>query len=433
MSKIVIFIVIVAVLGASIYFVLKKISKPASIQESTEAALPTKPWVEVLSSKVFQGERELQSGDELEFGKETKTDANGSAVIHFLDGSVARLDKESSLVIEEGSFDEINLALKVRMYLTAGRLWSRIIQLATPDSFWEVRTANAVATVRGTAFGIEYIKNKSFVLVAEDVVNVAAVDPATKETIKGTEIKLEEAKQVEIRKEDIKSLAEGVKKLEPEKAKEGILKSDWVQGNRAEDAEFDKKLDELKKQNLEEKEIRKELNKEIFEKAKEELRIESAKEEIKEALPEREPREEIKPEVLEAPEVVRPIERTASEIPASEAQKAVRAIEIVPPASLASVTEGDAIVFRVFAVMEDGGRKEITAEAKYQVIGEIGEIVSPGVFRAKLLSPLARETGVVPGQVVAVWKDPASGKEFLASTPPFDVRVKIEETTELRG
>ena len=196
---------------------------------------------------------------------------------------------------------------------------------------------------------------------------------------------------------------------------------------------FSKVTQELKKQNLEEKEIRKEFNKEIFEKAKEELRRESAKEKIKEASPEREPREKIKPEVPEAPEAKKPIERTVSEIPAGETQKAVIKIEIAPSGSLASVTEGDAIVFRVFAIMEDGTRKEITAEAKYQVIGEIGEIISPGVFRAKLLSPLAQETGIVPGQVVAVWKDPTSGKEFLASTPLFKVKAKIEETGELRG
>ena len=35
-----------------------------------------------------------------------------------------------------------------------GQAWSKIISLATPDSVWEVRTSTAVATVRGTAFGM---------------------------------------------------------------------------------------------------------------------------------------------------------------------------------------------------------------------------------------------------------------------------------------
>jgi len=126
------------------------------------------PWVEVLKPGVFSAARELKTGDELRTPATIKTNSTGLANIYFPDGSVARLDSNTELVLEEGSYDGADKTLRVKM-----------LELATPRSSWEVKTANAVATVRGTAFGVEYISGKTTVVGSEHSVAVANLDQNT--------------------------------------------------------------------------------------------------------------------------------------------------------------------------------------------------------------------------------------------------------------
>ena len=102
--------------------------------------------------------------------------------------------------MEESSFNANSGKLIVRINLVLGRAWSKIISLATPDSVWEVRTSTAVATVRGTAFGMEYADGKSTVIGSENKVAVNAVDPETKKALKQEEVLIEAGKFVEIKK-----------------------------------------------------------------------------------------------------------------------------------------------------------------------------------------------------------------------------------------
>jgi len=138
------------------------------------------PWVEVLSVLVEKkaGEEwlELISGDQLKNGDIVKTDSSGLANIYFPDGSVIRLDSNSQIVISEADYDEDSKTLKLKIKLLAGRVWSKIFELATNESYWEVETANAVAAVRGTAFGVEYINDETVVIGWENTVEVEAID-----------------------------------------------------------------------------------------------------------------------------------------------------------------------------------------------------------------------------------------------------------------
>ena len=64
--------------------------------------------------------------------------------------------------MEAGDFEEKTNKLNVRLNLLWGRVWSKVITVLTPESAWEVKTTSAVAVVRGTAFGVEYIEEGKF-------------------------------------------------------------------------------------------------------------------------------------------------------------------------------------------------------------------------------------------------------------------------------
>src|SRR3989344_3454966 len=138
---------VIALLGAlvlvlgSVYF--------SNIDNTQIADGQAKPWIEVLkpgfSEISFGGAktiRQLKTGDELQAPTIIKTNNVGLADIYFPNGSVARLDSDTELVLEQGSYSGKDKTLRVKILLSAGRVWSKIFELATPQSLWEVRTAH---------------------------------------------------------------------------------------------------------------------------------------------------------------------------------------------------------------------------------------------------------------------------------------------------
>src|SRR3989338_2587834 len=86
------------------------------------------PWIEVTNAKVFVStkagvETELKSGDEVKPGSTIRSDASGEATIHLPDGSLLRLDKNSTLTIKEINFNEEDETLVVKAKLLSGRVW----------------------------------------------------------------------------------------------------------------------------------------------------------------------------------------------------------------------------------------------------------------------------------------------------------------------
>jgi len=143
-----------------------------------------RPAVYVLNSDDSEA-YQLQTGDEIDPGVKLKTNENGLANIYFPNGSVARMDINTQITIEEASYNDENQTMVVKIMLGIGRVWSKIFSLATPESSWEVDTTNAVATVRGTAFGVEYEDNNTNVVGSQNEVMVSFIDPVTKKIIEG--------------------------------------------------------------------------------------------------------------------------------------------------------------------------------------------------------------------------------------------------------
>ncbi|MBI2514634.1 FecR domain-containing protein, partial [Candidatus Wolfebacteria bacterium] len=235
--------------GAFYFFGKPTFDSPGNQPLPKTAPAVSKPWIEIVSPSVFEIKpdddskiRELKTGDELSSGVKIEAAKNGRANIHFPDGSAARFEPGTKFVLSEGTFNAQSEKLTVKISLVVGRVWSKIITLVTPDSLWEVKTANAVATVRGTAFGTEFFTGNSRIFGAENSVLVAAVDPQTKEIIKGTERIVVPEKFVEVKNVDILKIKERPESVEVKIIPAAIAREDFFKRNEAEDARIDEKI-----------------------------------------------------------------------------------------------------------------------------------------------------------------------------------------------
>lgn len=206
-----------------------------------------KPWIQVVKDGVFlissgTEKNTLKTGDEMNEGAIIETDKNGLANIYFPDGSVARLDSQTKITLSAGLYDVNTKTLTVKIKLAAGNLWSKIMKLATPESVWEVHTANAVAAVRGSAFGMSFSRGKTRVIGSEHVISVNPINPKTGEMIKGQQAAVGENNYLEISdalaldfasgERDIKRFVKPISGL--------MLSEDWIKAS----LEADQKINE---------------------------------------------------------------------------------------------------------------------------------------------------------------------------------------------
>lgn len=215
----------------------------------------SEPWIEVsvASASLYDGSgklvRELFTGDELEPGSVVATNNNGLANIYFPDGSVARLDSNTKITLETGDYDATDNSLHVRIRLAFGKVWSKIMKLATADSFWEVKTSNTVAAVRGTAFGVTYQSGITRLLTAENKVAVKPLDAKTGEPLLENETLVGENQYIEIASSLIKKIQADSSILDlsagvaatPEK----LLGDDWVKRSLEEDMLINSRIEQL--------------------------------------------------------------------------------------------------------------------------------------------------------------------------------------------
>jgi prepilin-type N-terminal cleavage/methylation domain-containing protein len=98
-------------------------------------------------------------GERLFPGDTLRSDANGSAVLYFSDGSVAYLTENSTLEFEDRSEvsreDGGGIFTKIKLKLFSGEVWNKVARL-TAKSEYNIETTSAIAGVRGTEFGVFY-------------------------------------------------------------------------------------------------------------------------------------------------------------------------------------------------------------------------------------------------------------------------------------
>ena len=462
-------------LGA--YYVLK--SPPTLNNEFLST-----PWVEIISPgvSVLKENGALQvinTGDDVPAGTTVVSDASGKAIIHLQDGSSLRLDINSKITLAEAEFDPKTETLKVKVSLLAGRVWSKVAALVTPESSWEVKTAGAVATVRGTAFSVEYVNGKSRVLGSQNTIIVNPIDPKTGGVLSGIQTEVKENTVVELNDKDAAVIALrfaenrkaaenlGIALLSPRKAPQEMLNDSFVKENKSEDKIFDEKAEIIKKEGLKEKEVReilrtesKELRDKVLDLKKEEKSDEEIKKEImKEDAADfrervKEKAKEIKTEREEEKteskneEVKTSDSRKSDDVSQKESSPAVSSKEnsdsfAIPKKNITSsgkavrltiggfktttLTEGDKVSLTATMTFDSGEKENVTGAVSWIVNGFVGS-VEKDVFVAKI-RPEDSEVGEIKGMLQA--KIERGGDVFESNVIEFIVTPFIEETVPL--
>ncbi len=141
-----------------------------------------------------------------------KTGNNASATVLFGSGSLMRVDANSQITLSNYSKDGDNWIIKINQIV--GRTWNRVQKLVGA-SIYEVNTPTAVATVRGTAFGIDTNASGSAVTVDEGTVSAKLVDTKSPERKIISEIKIEKHEQVEITRQKVEEIKQAIEEKRP--------------------------------------------------------------------------------------------------------------------------------------------------------------------------------------------------------------------------
>ncbi|MEK7567589.1 MAG: FecR domain-containing protein [Patescibacteria group bacterium] len=454
MKNILIGIIGILIIGGG-FWALKKDAPSEESPAKVEGNIIKTAWVEVERGTLFlklPGQaKELKSGDIIESGASLETGKNSAAIVHFPDGSILSLDKETSVIIPQIEVNDANKNILIKITLTVGRVWSKVISLATPESEWEVKTSNTVATVRGTAFGMGFKGNTSWVNTSENKVAVSPVDPETKEKIPDAEIIIDDKKYVEIDNSDVVSVLKEVATTTPDgqtienpkkaflakkiaDVPNSIVDDGWVKQVKEKHKEVDKEVKDIETKLQDRKSESKEKLIELTEEKRKSLKegkkldVEKAIERItekKENVYER--KDDEKTEVKS--EIKATTTRTQTETESRIAGLFDNDKILILTNDKLSVEEGQTIQFKAYAVRE-GGNVDVSDLVSWQVAGPIGVITKPGVFVAKLGAEVS-EAGAGIGTVIITKK----GEEKIVSTSaPINVRAgDVSRTLDIGG
>ena len=356
---------------------------------------------------------ELKTGDEVSAPTTLELSPKTSAVLLFPDGSEARLGMGTRLVLNEAVYTEVARSLGVSMELTSGRVWSKILELATPESHWEVKTSNAVATVRGTAFDVRYAGKQSSIFTASREVAVSLRDPITKRVLVQHVAAVKEGKLLLIGDQEVAlAQAQKIRTLPVLDAPTNYTKDAWVTSNKQIDTKLDERVELL----------RKELPPGVS------LPVRLRDAQTTKPLP---PPQETVP--VAQPKASVQTTTTTTTTTKSTAQTVVTkpstpiGLEVLTQIRLGEVSEGETIAFRALLLRADGSTTDVTNAARWQVIGPMGRFSSAGSFVAEL-DPSLAEMGEGSGSVVAVWRDALTGEEYLGKSPVFKVVARVIES-----
>lgn len=169
-------VAVLALIGAAVFVTSRpsKAEAPATLRVLTPAvtvqARPGGPF-EVVSKTTT-----------LQQGATIRTDATGEAEIDYFDGSTTRLAPASEFTLQQLVRDGTQKQLVGSMQF--GKSWHRVAEVTGSGSRFEVKTSNATAAVRGTAFAVVCVTSEACeVTVIEG--GVALVDPKTNQPFVG--------------------------------------------------------------------------------------------------------------------------------------------------------------------------------------------------------------------------------------------------------
>ncbi|PIR44874.1 MAG: hypothetical protein COV10_02525 [Candidatus Vogelbacteria bacterium CG10_big_fil_rev_8_21_14_0_10_51_16] len=416
-----------------------------------EATLAEKPVIQLseggyatFTPREESQPRTVRSGDGLAVPGLLEVDETTTAVVYFSDGSEARMTHGAVLDIREASYEAESGTAKVSFTLEAGRVWSKIVELATPDSKWEVETATAVATVRGTAFDIEVDGESATIFTASNSVAVSVRDPQMKKVISEEAALVSEGGILVIGEEEVaQARASATVKFEAKVAPILFTADLWVTDNAQADKGLDAEIAQWKRDGKSGEELRMQIRTRAALQLQEAIPLENHRAPLEVVAPvirdtDSDERRDANGEgdapksPAQSPRV--PALQTETSVPvraesastqptgtnSQEEGAGVLGLDVVSRATLSDIPEGAEIPMRAVIRLDNGETKDVTSEAKWQVVGPIGSVTAGGVFTAKLDSSVV-EFGESSGSVVAIWNEPTSGASFLGKTPIFRV------------
>lgn len=455
MTKYIIGVVVFLIIGGGTWWYSmrsEKLITPSS--EISASNLVEKPWVEVITNTATVVSAEgtmatLYTGDEVAVGSNIKTNAKGIVIVHFSDGSFAKLDQNSSITITEASYEESSGSSNVHVTLNTGTLWSKVLDLVGINSSWQVETSNAVATVRGTSFMTSITKGKTKVVGIENKVAVTPLRLDTHEPI-GVETAVTSDVQLVVDDAHIDALTSGKEQLATTTISSDISTSNAYTEFKDREEQFDATRDSLRARFGESPEFRKEFRdaqvKDFEQKIIERRELNSPAVDQTKVTPPENTRVD-----TTAEKVIRPAPQSETSVKAS-AEKTTKNTTIVPvnktenpvpdvhPVSLSvtsdrdmsgGIIDGETAQFHAILTLSDNSKKDVTNSVKWNVINKIGIFPAPGKLEVQL-PPDYAELGVVTGAVYATFNGP-NGKELNAASKAFEIHSYIPPDTNIRG
>lgn len=122
-----------------------------------------KAYVSYLEGSAFKSKngkdwKPLSKGDSLSVGDSVKTGTKSRLELTLPDGSKVRFSENTNFKVEASLFKDEARSFGVKMFL--GKVWAKASK-AKKDSRFEVKTANAVAGVKGTTYRIDVQEDTS--------------------------------------------------------------------------------------------------------------------------------------------------------------------------------------------------------------------------------------------------------------------------------
>ena len=167
----------VLAIGGVLYFLIHSSATPNldSVVSETATATTLKKNLAVTPAGSTQTE-DIATSTIVAQGDLLTTSQDGRGLITMSNGSTAVLDYRSSLVVKTIDSSGTHTSLS----LIAGSAWARVEKVFGQGEYFEIKTQNAVAVVRGTSFGLTYHQNgPTTLLVGKGVVLLTPLDPKT--------------------------------------------------------------------------------------------------------------------------------------------------------------------------------------------------------------------------------------------------------------
>ena len=212
--KIIFLVLLAVVTGITIYGVKYAVA-PKPLPTSIQALLTV--INNQVQAKISPQEKfeTVAANLKVEEGFQVKTLSTGRAIIEADNQTTTVIDKNSEITIAGQAKNQ------TKIQLTSGSLWARVKKVFGKDESYQVETPNAVATVRGTSFGVSYKDQQTTIVVTERLVSVVQLDPITKKPF-GDEVIIAENQKA--------TIVPGQKIL-IEPLKDSDKKSEWYQFN----------------------------------------------------------------------------------------------------------------------------------------------------------------------------------------------------------